>query len=244
MGNILVNSQNKPYVINGNVLEYEPMTLIRYWDGSDNLTNNNWYDRVGNQAWKLTSATHENGYYQFLNSTGSSANSYGALTGTLPDLGSHFKMEIIFELYDQPTFVGNNVVVDFGSICSTNDNSCACACYANSANRWALNAKLNGNSSGPTYNIEYITDNYIIPGTWVQRKATFGIRASDEIGKDECFMVINDIGTGTTTTKFTPVRMNRWNAVTSYIARSSVTPSTSYPYASNIRIYSIKIYVE
>lgn len=245
MGSIIVNSQNKAYVINGQALEYEPMTLIRYWDGSDNLSNNRWYDKVGNQYWTLTSATHGEGYYEFLNPNATSAKSYGTLNGVLPDLGYHFKIEIDFELQEQPNYVGYNVVVDFGAICSTNNNTCACALYTNSLNNWGPNAKLNGNSSGSTYNIPAIADNYIIPNTWVKRKVVFGVRASTEAGKDEFFMTIKDIGNSVTTTKFTPIRMNRWNtSMSNYIARSSIAPSTNYPYASNIRIYSIKIYKE
>ena len=245
MGSIIVNSQNKAYTINGYALEYEPMTLVRYWDGYDDLSNNRWYDKVGNQYWTLTSATHENGYYQFLNSNATSATSYGTLNGTLPDLGYHFRIEVDFEVKDQSNYVGNNVVFDFGAICQTNNNTCACALYTNSSNKWGLNAKLNGNDSGSTYNITAISDSDINSDTWVRRKVIFGVRASEESNKDECFAIIQGVGSGVTPTKFTPIRMNRWNTSQNrYIARSSVALSSSYPYASNIRIYSIKIYKE
>lgn len=244
MGSIIVNSQNKAYVINGNALEH-PMKLVRYWDGSDNLSSNKWYDRVGGQYWTLTSSTHGTGYYQFLNSSATTTSSYGTLNGVLPDLGYHFRIEIDFEIKDQSNSTGSNVVVDFGAICQTNDNTCACALYTNSSNKWGLNAKLNGNSSGSTYNITAVSDSGINASTWVRRKIIFGVRASVETGKDECFAIVQDVGSGVTTTKFTPIRMNRWNtSQSSYIARSSIQPTSTYPYASNIRIYSIKIYKE
>lgn len=244
MDSILVNSQNKAYSLNGYLLKYEPMTLVRHWDGADAPVSGKWYDKIANQYWTLTNSTHTEDYYQFLNSTASSAaTSYGTLNGTMPDLGYHWKVVMDVEFQTKSGSV-SYVPADFGSITSTGTNTCAFSTYVNSNKNWTVNAKLNGNDSGSTYKPDLIAESGIdTVGVWVRRTVEIGVRASSVVGKDEMYLKVNGV-TATTPTPFTPVRMNRWASTGYYLARSVIGSSTTYPYSTSVRVYDIKMYKE
>lgn len=241
MGSIIVNSQNKAYTIDGYALE-SPMTLVRYWDGSDNSSSNKWYDRIGNQYWTLTSSTHGDGYYEFLNSSATSAKSYALLSGNLPDLHYHWK--VVADIAVKYSSTNGQIAIDFGSVQDTGTETCAFEIGLGASGKWGFNSKFNGNSSASTYapNATNLQETGLSNGDWVRRTVTFGVRASSISGKDETFAIVDGLGIGVSS-PYSPIRFNRWVA-SSYLSRSAINPASNYPYASSARVYSIKVYYE
>lgn len=226
----------------------ETMTLIRHWDGTSAPSSSRWYDKIGNQYWTLTSATHGTDYYQFLNTNPASSSQRGTLNGALPDLGYHWKMVIDCAFRTQSSNPSIFTMVDFGAIGSVANGKCAVCCGVTaSSGKWNINPKFNGNSSGPTYNYNNSTltaETITTTQTWIRRTVTFGVRASSTYGKDETFISIPDIGDAVSATPYDPIRFNRWESGVSYIARSRIGVSSSYKYSTSCRIYDIKIYYE
>ena len=228
--------------------EPETMTLIRHWDGTSAPSSSRWYDKIANQYWTLTNATHGTNYYQFLNTNPASSTQRGALNGSLPDLGYHWKMVIDCEIRMQASNPRVFTVVDFGSIGSVADNKCAVYCGLSSSNgEWGIGPKFNGNTSATTYNYDNSTltaETITTATTWLRRTVTFGVRSSSTTGMDETFISIPGIGEAVSATPYTPIRFNRWESGVSYIARGRVNPSSTYKYSTSCRIYDLKIYYE
>ena len=242
-GTLFGNVGTDPFVLGSDVTEDPNMTLVRYWDGSDDLSNGKWYDKVGNQYWTLTNATHQTGYYEFTNSSGTSATSIGTLNGALPDLGYHWK--IVVDAAVKYKSSGVAIAVDFGSYGQVSNDKCAVQiALVDTSKKWSFNTKFNGNSGASTYapstaNLEENVSN----GDWVRRTVTIGVKASSTNGMDETYAIVNDLGVGISN-PFSPLRFNRWESGKSYIARSLIAPSSKYPTATCIKIYSIKVYKE
>lgn len=224
----------------------ETMTLIRHWDGTDAPTSSRWYDKIGNQYWTLTNATHEGYYYEFLNSAPRTATARGQLNGALPDLCYHWKIIANVEV-KVDTSATSMVAFDFGSIGSVESGKCAVACYLSvSSQQWNMGAKFNGNSSSSTYNPDgtNLVDPDFANNAWIHRTITVGVKESSTPGKDVAYMNVSDVGYGETATPFDPIRFDRWESNVSYIARSRINTSSKYKYSTNVRIYDIKVYYE
>ena len=223
----------------------EKMVLVRHWNGADELSSGKWYDKIANQYWTLTNATHQTGYYEFTNSSATSATSNGLLNGALPDLGYHWK--IIVDAAVKYKSSGIAIAVDFGSYGQVTSGKCAVQiALADTSKKWSFNTKFNGNDSASTYtpSTANLEETGIANGDWVRRTVTIGVRASATVGKDETYVIVSDLGTGASTTPYTPIQFNRWESGKSYIARSLVAPSGTYPTATCVKIYSIKVYKE
>lgn len=225
------------------------MLLALHWDGTDALSSSKWYDKIGNQYYTLTNSTHGDDYYEFLNSSPSSASAYGRMNGALPDLGYHWKMVVKCAVKTQSSNPTNLVAVDFSSIGNSGTGTCATNIALNSSTRkWGLNPKFDGNSSASTYapdSSALAEDTEMsTTGIWLLRTITFGVRESATTGMDESFISIPALGTSAVSSPFAPIRFNRWATLGMYMARSAINPSSSYKYATNARIYDIKIYYE
>lgn len=225
--------------------EYEDgFQVVRYWDGSESPTYTNWSDDILRTRISLTSVTHGDGYYETSNSSASSATSYGTFASVLPDLYYHWK--IVVDIAIKYTSSHDNIGIDFGATQSTTDGTSAFNISMSTSATWGFNAKLNGNSSASTYNPTITVTGTLTESasvqTWVRRTVTFGVRASETDGMDETFAIVEGLGSKVSA-PFTPIRFNNWQSGC-YIGRSALAPSSSYPYASNVRIYSIKVYRE
>lgn len=223
--------------------EYEDgMQIVRHWEGIDLPEINVWPDRINNHGIALTSVTQQDGYYQTSNSSATSATSYGTISSAIPSLGYHWK--IVADVAIKYSTSHNSYAVDFGSVQSTNDNTQAFCIGLSSAGRWNFNTKFNGNSSANTYapSATNLKEPDISDGDWVRRTITLGVRASDTEGMDETYAIVDGLGSGISA-PFTPVNFNNW-MTGCYVGRSAITPAANYNYASNVRIYSIKVYRE
>lgn len=224
----------------------DTFTLVRHWDGTTNLSSNQWKDKVANQYWTMTgSPTHGTGYYEFLNSDPATASKYGTLNGALPDLGYHWKIVVDAAFRMQSSNPTTFVAVDFGSITSVTAGKCAVCCgLSSSSGKYYVGAKFNGNDSGPTYNPSFSTmeaESIATNNTWLRRTITFGVRSSNVSGKDEVFVFVPEKGEAVTSTPFTPIRFNRWESGKCYLSRG-VSVSSTNKYSSSTRIYDIKVY--
>lgn len=225
----------------------ESMTLVRHWDGTTNLSSSKWNDKVASQYWTMTgSPTHGTGYYEFANTNPAAKSKYGTLNGNLPDLGYHWKIVADIAFYMRSSNPTTFVAFDFGSITSVSDGKCAVSCgLLASSGKYDFNPKFNGNGSAPTYKpavasmaAETIANN----NTWLRRTIIFGVRSSNISGKDEMYVYVPECGEAVTSTPFTPLRFNRWESGKSFMARSTIDPSSTYPYSTYCRIYDIKVY--
>ena len=225
----------------------ETFTLLRHWDGTTNLSSNQWKDKVANHYWTMTgSPTHGTDYYEFINTNPASASKYGTLNETLPDLGYHWKVVADVAFRTQSSNPTTFIPLDFGSVGSVSSGKCAVCCGWSASNgKFSPNAKFNGNDSAGTYNPDLSTitaETITTSEVWIRRVVTFGVRSSSASGKDEMFIYIPETGEAFTSVPFTPIRFNRWESGKSFIARSQITPSSSYKFATSARIYDIKVY--
>ena len=217
------------------------------WAGTNDPYASNWYEPIAHQYWTLSNATHGSDYYEFANSTPSSVSQYATLSGKLPDLGNHWKIVVDLAVRMQSNNPSIFCPIDFGSMGTTANNTCATGITLNSSGYWGVSSKFNGNSSSSTYSGagDYHIDAETISTSlvWVRRTVEIGVRASSTTGKDETYIAVYGKGYAKSSTPYTPVRFNRWNTPM-YIARSLTNPSSSYPYATSARIYSIDVYYE
>lgn len=224
----------------------DPYVLIRHWDGTDAPDSSKWYDKVGNQYWSLTNATHGSNYYEFLNSAPRTSTARGQLNGALPDLCYHWKIVADVEVKVN-TSATAMIALDFGATGTVGSGKCAVSMYLDtSSQRWLPNAKFDGNSSSSTYNpvLTNLVDPDFANNAWLHRTITVGVKESSTPGKDVTYMNVSDVGYGETATPFDPIRFDRWESNVSYIARSRVAPSRTYLYSTNVRIYDLKVYYE
>lgn len=248
-----VPSSSSADFVAGPVAEYSGQLLkCLDWSGSRNPTSSgNWYDSVGNQYWAVTNGTHGTDYYEFTNTNPASASQYATLFGSLPDLGYRWKVVADVAVKSQSSNPTRFVPFDFGGLGTVSSGTCGVCpniSMTNSKWWWGLQPPFNGPSSVSTYAADdYHLSNetgLLTQDTWVRRKITFGVRASETIGKDETFMEVNGLaGYIKSSTPYTSIRFNRW-MTPMYIARSLTNPSSSYKYATTVRIYSLKIYYE
>lgn len=249
IGMTFLKSETGTSFVAGPDAEYSRgMLLALHWNGTDNLASSKWYDRIGNQYYTLTNSTHGEGYYEFLNGTPSKASAYGLMTA-LPDLGRHWMMVVQVAVKPQASNPTIFVPLDFSSSTDTGAGTCAVNISLNNSTRkWELYPKFNGNSSAPTYapDADMIAEDTGLDsvGEWMIRTISFGVRSSSTDGMDETFINIPYLNTSASSSPFTPLRFNRWATKGMYIARSALTPSSTYKYATNTRIYDIKIYYE
>ena len=173
----------------------------------------------------------------------SSATSYGTLNGTLPDLGYHWKVVVDAAVQFSTDYA--KALVDFGSITTTDENTCSFSIALYTDGIWHFNTKFNGNSGSSTYgptSYEGITETGLSDGDWVRRKITIGVRASETEGMDETYFEVEGLGNAVSA-PFSPLQFNRWATTGTYFGRA-VSVSSTYKYASNAKIYSIKVYKE
>lgn len=225
----------------------DTFTLVRNWDGTTNLSSNQWKDTVANQYWTMTgSPTHGTDYYEFANTNPATASKYGTLNGNLPDLGYHWKIVADVAFRTSSSNPTTFIPFDFGSVGSVSDGKCAVCCGWSASNgKFAPNAKFNGNNSAGTYNPDFSTmeaESITTSTVWIRRTVIFGVRSSNVSGKDEMFVYIPEKGEARTSTPFTPLRFNRWESGKSFLSRSQIAPASGYKYSTYSRIYSIKVY--
>lgn len=248
VANSFVPSSSSVDFTAGPVAEYSDNLLkCLDWDGTTTPTSSgNWYDTIGNMRWEKHSGTHGTDYFQCINSTPSSVSQYMSLYSALPDLGYHWKIVADIAIRTQASNPASFVPIDFGSLGGVGDGSCSFSfLLAASSGRWGYNAKFNGSSQDayglPSnfYNID--SETITTSEEWIRRTVTIGVRASSTSGKDEGFVEVSGHGSAVSN-PFTPLRFNRWETGKSHIGRSNVNPSSTYPYATSCRIYSIKVY--
>ena len=226
-----------------------PADLYFWWSGADAPTSGKWKDRIRNAEWNIVGGTwdSENMWYQFLNPT--TAQQYATYTGTIPNFGYHWKVQIDCEV--RPDGNPSNILMDFSSVGGVGSNKAGFSIsHYPGSNAWTSNSKLNGNNSASTYKPANLVDP-LETGVWYSRNISIGIRASETAGKDEMFISVEGVGESKTATPFTPLQITPngcgdiWHIARSFIDSGAASDSNSLSstyYRTSIRIKDIKIY--
>lgn len=217
----------------------DPYELYMWLDGNDAPVSSKWVDKEGGVEWAITGATHEGTYYEFLNSTSSTASKYLSLAGggSSINLGKHWKVVADVEIASNTQ---NGAVVDFCAMATVSSgyNGLALTFYTN------YGANSNVKRGGNTTTTQNTAEGVVVPLSEPWNRMTLMWECapySEGRSVISCYI-------GTMLCRYTVDFADRnWtnfkagSSTTVYIGRGT-TNSSSTKYPLRFRLYDLKMY--
>lgn len=217
----------------------EPYELYMWLDGNDAPVDGKWVDKEGGVEWSITGATHNDTYYEFLNSTSGTASKYLSLAGggSSINLGKHWKVVADVEIASNTQ---NGAVVDFCALATVSSgyNGLALTFYKN----YGANSNVKRGSNTTT--TQNTAEGVVVPlsESWNRMTLIWECAPVSE-GRSVISSYI-----GTMLCRYTVDFADRnWtnfkagSSTTVYIGRA-ITNSSSIKYPLRFRLYDLKMY--
>lgn len=242
------NQVNEIYLGNALVFEnyvepVEPIYELYMWlDGTDAPVSSKWVDKTGGLEWAISKATHGSDYYEFLNSTTSTASQFVYYTGggAVIDLGKHWKVVADVAIASDTQ---NGYILDMCSYVTTTNGYNGLGFIFHKTYGANSNVKIDGNTTTTQNTASGVTVS--LPNTWNRMTLTWECAPARTRG----YSVISSYMDGTLcryTNKFADIDWKNFRASNSpfqtlYIGRGFLNTSSNHA-PLRFRLYDLKMY--